>query len=219
MRGTSVGVHSPSRPASSSVGCSALLGQTFMHSPQRMQRERNSRLVERARRTQQPFVAALAQAGVGAHQRHKRRARRQPVSVLRRPRSGEATSCSLRKKRKARPSCGQLPTQFMHIRHSDLRQGTPPMGSSPPWQLSRQRLHLSQAGRVLVQPQHAPARDRAQQRAQRANRPAPQPRHAQAGQPVWPETECPAQPLRKVRLAEIQHRELQNQCAAFRRST
>ena len=40
----------------------------------------------------------------------------------------------------------------MHIRHSALRHGTPPMGSSPPWQLSRQRLHLSQASGSLCSP-------------------------------------------------------------------
>ena len=37
-----MGVHIPSTPASKKAGWSALLGQTFMHSAQRMQRSRNS---------------------------------------------------------------------------------------------------------------------------------------------------------------------------------
>ncbi len=42
MRGTRTGVQRPSSPASVNVGCSALFGQTFMHSPQRMQRDRKN---------------------------------------------------------------------------------------------------------------------------------------------------------------------------------
>src|ERR1019366_2628365 len=152
MRGTSVGVHRPSRPASSSVGCSELFGQTFMHSPQRIYRERKSgsssapgglsslsfRLLP---------IPVLARIGGPAAAPAA-----SPVNVRRRPRSGEATSFSLRKKRNSRPSCGQLPTQFMHIRHSALRHGAPPIGSSPPWQCIRQRLHLSQLSASLCSP-------------------------------------------------------------------
>src|ERR1039458_9905607 len=75
-----------------------------------------------------------------------------PVIVLRRPRSGEATSFSLRKSRNISACSGQLPTQFMHIRHSALRHAAPPMGSSPPWQLSRQRLQLLHFSASLCNP-------------------------------------------------------------------
>ncbi len=43
MRGMRMGVQSPSTPDSRKAGCSALLGQTFMHSAQRMQRSMNDR--------------------------------------------------------------------------------------------------------------------------------------------------------------------------------
>ena len=43
MRGMRIGVQRPSTPASKKAGCRALLGQTFMHSAQRMQRSRKSR--------------------------------------------------------------------------------------------------------------------------------------------------------------------------------
>ena len=42
MRGIRIGVQMPSTPASKNAGCRALLGQTFMHSAQRMHRSRNS---------------------------------------------------------------------------------------------------------------------------------------------------------------------------------
>ena len=42
MLGTSSGVQIPSRPVSSMAGCSAFVGQTFMHSAQRVQADRNS---------------------------------------------------------------------------------------------------------------------------------------------------------------------------------
>ena len=152
MRGTSVGVQRPSSPASSSVGWSELFGQTFMHSPQRMQRERNSdsssepggRISRSWRLLPRPVLARMSGTAAAPAAR--------PVTVRRRPRSGPATSCSLRKKRNWRLPCGQESTQFMHMRHSDLRQGTPPMGSSPPWQCSRQRLHLSHAAGSLCRP-------------------------------------------------------------------
>ena len=92
MRGTSVGVHKPSSPACSSVGCSALLGHTFMHSPQRMQRERKSgsssapggRSSRSWRLLPRPVLARIS--GTAAAPAAS------PVRVLRRPRSGEATS-------------------------------------------------------------------------------------------------------------------------------
>ena len=40
----------------------------------------------------------------------------------------------------------------MHIRHSDFRHGELPMGSSPPWQCSRQRLQLLHAAGSLSSP-------------------------------------------------------------------
>src|ERR1019366_5318617 len=48
------------------------------------------------------------------------------------------------KKVKRMPLSGQTATQFMHRWHSDLRHWAPGMGSSPPWQWSRQRLQSSQ---------------------------------------------------------------------------
>ena len=152
MRGTSVGVHNPCMPASSNVGWSELFGHTFMHSPQRMHRERKSlsssepggRSSRSCRLLPMPVFACIN--GTTAAPTAS------PVKALRRPISGVATSFSLRKNWKLRLLCGQLPTQFMHIRHSDLRHGTPPIGSSPPWQFSRQRLHLSQFDASLCSP-------------------------------------------------------------------
>ena len=43
MRGIRMGVHKPSMPLSSKAGWRALLGQTFIHSAQRMHRSMNSR--------------------------------------------------------------------------------------------------------------------------------------------------------------------------------
>ncbi len=40
--GTSSGVQIPSRPVSRRAGCSALVGQTFIHSAQRVHADRNS---------------------------------------------------------------------------------------------------------------------------------------------------------------------------------
>ena len=119
-----------------------------MHSPQRMQRERNSdsssepggRSSRSWRPLPRPTLARMS--GTAATPAAM------PVSVLRRLRSGDATSFSLRKKRKLRLCSGQLSTQFMHMRHSDLRHGAPPIGSSPPWQFNSQRLqrlHFSES--------------------------------------------------------------------------
>ena len=138
--------------------------------------------IQRTRRTQQSLMAALAHARCW-------RASAEPRPPRRRARS---SSCAgpdpalplpshLRKKRNCKAVVRTAPTQFMHIRHSALRHGTPPIGSSPPWQCNRQRLQLSQLAGILVQPENRPARNHAEQRAQRADRPAPQPRDAQAG--------------------------------------
>ena len=89
------------------------------------------------------------------------------------------------------------------------------MGSSPPWQLSRQRLHLSQASGSLCSPsthqrETAPSsapsgqierhQSRVTRRLASENGDEQNPQH---------------QALRKVRLAEIEHRELQNRMEDF----
>src|SRR5208337_4889844 len=74
---------------------------------------------------------------------------------------------------------------------------------------------LVAGGLIFVQPQHRPPRDRAQQRAKRADGAAPQPRDAQAGEKNCNEQDSEEQTLRKMRLAEIQHDELQNRMDHF----
>ena len=89
------------------------------------------------------------------------------------------------------------------------------MGSSPPWQLSRQRLHLSQRCGSLCSPS-THQRETAPSSAPSGQiDAAPQPRDAQAGQQNRKEQNAQHQPLREVRLAEIQHRELQNRMERF----
>jgi len=165
--------------------------------------------IQRTRRAQQPFVAALAHARVGAHQRNHGNAGRE---------AGERSAPSNQATQPHAP-CGRSEKQG---RHADKRprnsctSGTRPcaterrpIGSSPPWQCRRQRLQWVASSRILVQPQQRPARHRAQQRAQRTNRPAPQPRHAQTGRKNRNEQNPQEHALRVVRLAEIEHRIVQ----------
>ena len=78
MRGTRVGVHRPSRPACVSVGCSALLGQTFMHSPQRMQRERKSDSSSAPGGRSSRSWRSLPSVGIRPHEGNNARAGGQP---------------------------------------------------------------------------------------------------------------------------------------------
>ena len=75
MRGTSVGVQRPSRPACSRVGCRAVVGADLHALAAADAAGEEIGLVERAGRTEQALVAALAEAGVGAHQGNMRSAR------------------------------------------------------------------------------------------------------------------------------------------------
>jgi hypothetical protein len=218
MRGTSVGVHSPSRPASFERGMQRVVGADLHALAAANAAREKLRLVERARRTQQPFMAALAQAGVGAHQRN------QPP---RRP-QGRSASCAGPDRARRLPSpCGRSGIEGCRAGNcprSSCTSGTRPCATARRrWDRRRPGSAAGsgctcRSGGVLVQPQHAPARDRAQQRAQRADRPAPQARHAQAGRQNRDEENAQHQALRKVRLAKIQHRVTAELCAAFRRS-
>ncbi len=171
MRGTSVGVQRPSSPAWSgwdAASCSGRLSCTRRSGCSGRERSvhrrsRGDEATDRARPLPSPVLARINGTAAAP-----------AASPVMRPAPADDRAMQLRvrcgRSGTARLSCGQLPTQFMHIRHSDLRHGAPPMGSSPPWQWSRQRLHLSQLDAILVQPEYRPARNRAQQCAQRADR-------------------------------------------------
>ncbi len=147
MRGTRIGVQSPSTPPSNAAGCRALFGQTFMQSPQRMQRSRKCgsssepggrmRYVPAGVLTPGPdrtsgTITAPAAAAV-------MRARRLTSGVSRVCLAGEGDVDHV----KLSPPVGQSCMQFRQRWHSALRHCAPGMGSSPPWQCCRQRRQLS----------------------------------------------------------------------------
>ena len=173
------------------------------------------RLVERARRAQQPFVAALAQAGVGAHQRNH---------------GGAGSEAG------QRPAAAQIRRgHFMlvaeeaefqavvrataHAVHAHQALGFAPRraadGVVAALAVEQAAIAFVAGGGVLVQAEDRPAGDRAQQRAQRADRPAPEPRNAQAGRKNREKENAQHQALRKVGLAEVEHRGLQNRVQRF----
>ena len=172
-------------------------------------------LVERARRAQQPFVAALAQAGIGAHERNQRRAGSEPRqrSAPSQIRRGDFFLFAEEAELKA----VVWATAYAVHAHQALgfAPGNAADGIVAALAVEQAAVAFVARSRILVQPQHAPPGDRAQQRAQRANRPAPEPRHAQAGQQNGHEQNPQHQPLRKLLLTEIQHRELQNRMQNF----
>ncbi len=194
------------RPARGS-GCRALFGQTFMHSPQRTQRSRKlfsssapggrmSRSSGFDRQARRRCAAAATAAAPAASL----------ASALRRCRSGPSMVASRAGKNlKRSPLSGQSSTQFRQRWHSALRHLAPGIGSSPPWQCSRQRLQSSQLRGVLLQAQNRPARHPAQQRAQRAQRPAPEARDAQVQRQDRDEEQPQEEALAEIRLLEAQH--------------
>ena len=180
-----------------------------MHSPQRMQRERKSgsssapggRSSRSLRLLPRPVLArssgtATAPAAM-------------PVNVLPPSQVGRSHFLFFAEEAEHRAhDRGQLPTQFMHIRHSDLRHGAPPMGSSPPWQWSRQRLQLLQRSGSLCSPSTdqrdtAPSSAPSGQIARHQNR-VTRKLAARIARNKMPSTS----PCVIVRLAEIEHEEL-----------
>ena len=136
--------------------------------------------VQRARRPQQPIVAAFAQPGVRAHQRHHGRTRcktRNAPCAVRCP--AMPLRCSLRKKR----NCKAVVRAAADAVHAHQALGLAPRRAADrvvaALAVQQAAIALVAAGWVLVQSKHRPPRDRAQQRAQRANRPAPEARNAQ----------------------------------------
>ncbi len=215
MRGTSVGDHSPSIPASSSVGWSAVLGQTFMHSPQRMQRERKSgsssepggRSSRSWRLLPRPVLARISGTSAAPAAR--------PVSVLRRPRSGEATSLLFAEE--AELKAVVRATAYAVHAHQALgfAPGNAADGIVAALAIEQAAVAFVAGIRVLVQPQHdqretapssAPSGQIARHQSRVMRRLASENGNEQNAQD---------QPLRELRLAEIEHRELQNRVQDF----
>ncbi len=142
-------------PASRPAGWSPLPGQTFMHSPQRTQRSRNSSSVPAPGgriRASRGWARAGEIASRAARRRIRARApsrtRRRPGSSgARRVRFGRTRREALRDRphRRAKrgtvkpkesptPFCRQLAVQLPHTKHSDGRQPFVMFGSAAPWQ-------------------------------------------------------------------------------------
>ena len=134
------------------------------------------------------------------------------VRTRRRSRSGPSRVVLVSgKKRKASPLSGHSATQFMHRWHSAWRQRTPGIGSSPPWQLSWQRLQSVHWLSRFSKPRIDQRESHSQQRAQRAQRPAPEAREAQVQDENCGENEPDRHPLPEVGLAEVQQRVLEKE--------
>ena len=85
------------------------------------------------------------------------------------------------------------------------------MGSSPPWQCSRQRLQLLQASGSLSSPRTDQRETTPSSAPSGQSDAAPEARDAQAGTQNHKEQECPGpDALRKVRLPEFEHQRAQH---------
>ena len=114
------------------AGCSALFGQTFMHSPQRMQRARKSDSSSAPGGRTRPAFFSAEKDGVTRRSGTTAAPAASPVSTRRRVRLGASRVGLMGKNLNSSPWCGQSWMQLRQRWHSDLCQGTPPMGSSPP---------------------------------------------------------------------------------------
>ena len=171
MRGTSVGVHKPSRPASSSVGCSALLGQTFMHSPQRMQRERNSvsssapggRSSRSLRPLPRPVLARISGTSGGSG--------RQAGEC---PAPAEVRRSDFASRLAEEAELQAVVRAAAHAVHAHQALGLAPRraadGIVAALAMQQAAIAFVAGCGVLMQAQNRPARNCAQQRAQRADR-------------------------------------------------
>ena len=171
--------------------------------------------IRRARRgTQQAVVAAFAQARVGAHQAERRRRRRRGRSWFcgGPGRAREFRFCDRggRKKRNVR----RVVRARADAVHAHQAFGLAPRhaadGIVSALAMEQAAVAASQAAVIFVQAEDGPARDRAQQSAQRANGAAPEARDAQAGGENDEKQDAEDEALGKVRLTEIENESLEN---------
>ena len=151
IRGTRTGVQRPSIPASEKAACNALFGQAFMHSPQRMHRERkySSSSAPGGRRSRS--LRSVAKPGVLRASGTKATPAARPVRTFLLWRFAPRVFCA-GKNLNCNPCSGHSSTQFRQRWHSAWCHGTPPIGSSPPWHRSRQRLQSLQCSGFLTRP-------------------------------------------------------------------
>ena len=160
-------------------------------------------------------MAAFAQAGIGAHDGNQRRACRETGERSAPPqiRRGDLLLFAEEAELKA---IVRATADAVHAHQAlGFAPGNAADGIVATLTIEQAAVAFVAGIRILVQPQHAPPGNRSQQRAQRTDRPAPEPRHPHTGQQNGHKQNPQDQPLRELLRAKIQNRELQNRVEDF----
>src|SRR5581483_1705105 len=149
-------------------------------------------------------MAALAQTRVGPHQRYNRDPCRQSCQRASAPNVRRSYFLLLAEEAKSE----RMLRAGAHAIHAHQAFGFSPWNSAhgiiAPLTVEQAAIAVVAGCLVLVQAQHRKARQCAQQRAQRANRTAPEPRDPQTRRENYQKENPQHQALRKMRLAEIE---------------